>query len=287
MKNVLLPTDFSENSINAINYALAFFKNTETNFFVLNVQKTSDYTTSDMMSSSASTTVYRAVLEDNKTQLEKLIKKLRQNFASKKYTFKALVDFDIFTDAIRQAVNSNKIDLIIMGTNGATGAKEAIFGSNTLQVIRTIDCPLITVPEGFHFSPIKSILFSTQYQNYSFSKIKLLKQIIALHNASLKILDIKESGVKVIATETNTCLESLFEGIDFTLDTLTGISSAVAIKSFEQLFPVELHAIFVEKESFLDRFLFGSNTPEISYGSTIPLLIKTVAKEQFQFFRLI
>lgn len=38
-----------------------------------------------------------------------------------------------------------------MGTNVITGAKEVVFGSNTINVIRTINCPTLAVPEGFVF----------------------------------------------------------------------------------------------------------------------------------------
>ena len=38
MKNILLPTDFSENSWNAIKYAISFFKNQDCNFYLLHIK---------------------------------------------------------------------------------------------------------------------------------------------------------------------------------------------------------------------------------------------------------
>ena len=49
MRNILLPTDFSKNSMNAINYALAFLKDQKCKFYILNVQKASSFITDDMM----------------------------------------------------------------------------------------------------------------------------------------------------------------------------------------------------------------------------------------------
>ena len=37
MKNILIPTDFSENSWNAIEYALHFFSKSSCNFYLLHV----------------------------------------------------------------------------------------------------------------------------------------------------------------------------------------------------------------------------------------------------------
>ena len=39
MKNILLPTDFSQNSLNAINYAMELFKDTPCQFYLLNAFK--------------------------------------------------------------------------------------------------------------------------------------------------------------------------------------------------------------------------------------------------------
>ncbi len=273
MKNILLPTDFSENSLNAIEYALKFFKGTQTNFFVLNVQKTSGYTTSDMMSTSASTSVYKAVLDDNKAKLEKLIDKLENKHPSDSFIFHPLLDFDVFTDAISQAVQKNKIDLIIMGTNGATGAKEVIFGSNTLKVIRQVNCALLTVPGEYHFQKIPSVLLSIDGQNkFSQKGFEPLKEILTRFNSKLKILEIIENA-SIERKDTKKIAEDIFLNFDYEFFSIKDIPAAIAINAFEQLFPVNLHGLFVKEETFLDRVLFGSETSKISYASKVPLLI--------------
>jgi len=52
-----------------------------------------------------------------------------------------------------------------MGTNGATGAKEVIFGRNTLNVIHRVDCPIITVPKEYLFEKPKTMLYTIDYNN--------------------------------------------------------------------------------------------------------------------------
>lgn len=273
MKRILLPTDFSENSLNAIRYAMAFFKNSEVDFFVLNVQKTSNYTTADLMSRSSGSTVYRAILDDNKKSLNKFIEKLKKECVGEKYTFHGLVDFDVFTDAIKQAVATKNIDLIIMGTNGATGAKEVLFGSNTLNVIRQVNCPLIAVPEAYIFKDIENVLFSINYQDVPTTSIAPLIEILKLYKATLKVLDVKEENIHVTSAETEASLKDLLGNLSYDYYLLSGIPIPIAIDAFEQLFPVDLHALIVEQKSFLDRFVFGSETSAISYNSRVPLLI--------------
>ena len=274
MKNILLPTDFSENSINAINYAFNLFANSKINFFLLNVQKTSDYTTSELMTSSPSDSVYKGVLEDNKLKIKKLIEKLEAENSSNKFNFKGLLDYDVFTDAIRQAVKLNEIDLIIMGTNGATGAKEVIFGSNTIKVIRNINCPIIAVPEKYSFSKIKRILFSIHSQMKTcYSGLKPLRSILRIYEPELNVLEITEDTIQPKESEDDLSIKDVLYEFDFKKFEITKIPFPYAIDTFQQLIPVELHALFIEKESFIDRIIFGSKTSNITYNSKVPLLV--------------
>ena len=274
MKNILLPTDFSKNALNAIIYAMEFFADLEINFFVINIQKTSGYTTSELLTSPSSSTVYKGVLNDNKLALQELIDSLQSKYHSERFTFKGLLDFDVFTDAIQQAVVSNNIDLIIMGTNGATGAKEVIFGSNTLKVIRQVDCPLITVPEGYEFQKIKSILlsFSPEYK-FEFSKIEPLIDTISIHKSKLHILEVREGTTTSKDVKIQKSIENQFLEFNPTYYVLEDIPIAMAISTFEQLNPINLHVMFVAKEDFISRFIFGSETSKISYASKIPMMI--------------
>ena len=274
MKNILLPTDFSANSLNAINYALELFRNSEIDFFVLNVQKVSGYTTSELMTSASSSSVYKGVLEDNKLKIQNLVEKLKLENTSEKFGFKALLDYDVFTDAVRQVVKLHEIELIVMGTNGATGAKEVIFGSNTLKVIRNVDCPLLVVPDGYSFQPIKSVLFSNNAKmKISFAGLKPLKSILRKFKPVLNILEITEENVPINEVDSDFSIEDALYQFKFKHHEIKGVPLLSAIKAFQQLIQIDLHALFIEEEGFIDRLIFGSLTSAINYSSDKPLLI--------------
>ena len=79
MKNILLLTDFSENSINAIRYVLQLFKEDHCNFFVLYVESSTSYITGDLMLA-GNQSIYDALLKTSKTKLEKIIIELIELF---------------------------------------------------------------------------------------------------------------------------------------------------------------------------------------------------------------
>ena len=58
MKGILLPTDFSNNSLNAIDGAMQIFANSKCTFFILNVQKATSFISDDLMTAIKHTPVF-------------------------------------------------------------------------------------------------------------------------------------------------------------------------------------------------------------------------------------
>jgi nucleotide-binding universal stress UspA family protein len=272
MNRILLPTDFSVNSKNAIEYALQFFNGQSCSFYFLNIQKTSEYIMDDIMSGTPGSSVYQVILKDNEEQLKKFVSTFQEKYANEEYEFLPSVDYDILSDSIKQKIESEKIDLIVMGTNGVTGASEVLFGSNTLHVIRHVDCPVLAIPEGSAFKKLQSVLFTvSSCKEIKPEGIKPLKHVLDMYDPKLHILEIKTKK----DAETHDCatlLNDVFSDTKFESHMLKGIPTPFAIDAFVQLINVDMHALFIEKESLLDRFIFGSETAKISYRSNVPLL---------------
>ena len=157
MKNILLLTDFSKNSINAIRYALNLFENDMCTFHILNVRSPSGYAAVDLIAADHES-IYDTVIKKTKHKIYKLIVKLENEFENKNFSYDTLVSYNDFVAVINQIKKIKKIDLIVMGTNGATGAKEVIFGSNTINVLRKVNCPTLVIPEGCIYKLPKEIL---------------------------------------------------------------------------------------------------------------------------------
>ena len=272
MKNILLPTDFSKNSKNAIRYAMKFFEGEACTFHILNSQKPSGYITADVLYGAPGASIYEGILNDNKKEIEKMVQFCESISGKENFTFDSYIDFDNIVDAVNQAVSLKNIELIIMGSNGATGADEVIFGSNTLKIIRNVECPVIVVPEVYTFEKIKSILLSLNYQyNVSAKSLDIISEIVKKNKASLKILEIEEENIELATLRNHT--EEVFKEIGFERFSIKNIPASIAINAFEQLIPVQLHAMVVERKSFLNRFIFGSETSKISYSTHVPLLV--------------
>src|SRR5690606_22134083 len=86
---------------------------------------------------------------------------------------------------------SKHIDLIIMGTQGATGAAQILFGTHTVHAIKRATCPLLAVPSGCTYNNPENILFPTDLDiNYGREHLALLKHLARNHNSEIKILHV-------------------------------------------------------------------------------------------------
>jgi len=275
MKNILLLTDFSDNAQNAIEYALQFFKGGKYNFFILNVHKVSKYTTGDLMTSSAGESIYESIIKNPKAALNKMIVKFKKEYNNEDYSYKAVCDYDAFISSVNQTVHLKEIDLIVMGTNGATGAMEVIFGSNTISVIRHVNCPVLVIPQGYKYLDISNILFVTEYNDLSEEKtLDPLIQIVAKHDAALDILILSEGKIQDDdLNNKKTKIGSIFKQRKHNFYTIVEVPIDIAMDCFEQVKRVNLIAKIINKESFLKRLVSGSKTDEITYKSRVPLLL--------------
>lgn len=274
MKQVLLLTDFSKNSKNAINYALQLFEKQTCVFYVLNTQKTSRYTTSDLISNSNSS-VYDSLVKKPKQKLDKYVKTLETKFQNESYLFESIVDYDSLPEAINQIIQIKKIELIVMGTNGATGAKEVVFGSNTLQVIRKVDCTTLAIPEGFNFRKPKNILLPLDMTDSLSSRGFLkLHKFVKKHKSNLHILRInpKNETSKEEKKDLEN-IDNLLKNKSHTYHKISNVPIHFTVDSYLQTNNIDLVALLVQKESAFERFFGGSSTKKISQDLKVPLLI--------------
>ncbi|MHA7056264.1 universal stress protein [Aquimarina sp. M1] len=229
----------------------------------------------DLMAAPANTSIHQSVIQGSKEKLSTLIEELQQEIEHENYTFHPITDYDVFTDAIKQVVKSKSIDLIVMGTNGATGAREVIFGSNTLNVIRKIDCPVLAIPQGYTFSAPKTVLYTIDYNDHFHTEnITPLVDMLVKYKASLRILNIREDDTLTIAEfDDKKHLKDFFKEINHTFHSITNVPTSLAIDSFVQIMDVDVNTMFIHKETFLERFFRGSETSGINYGTRVPLLI--------------
>ena len=275
MKKILLPTDFSINSLNAIHYALELLKNEACEFYVLNVVKTSSFITDDLMTMTPSETLYKSIIDTSKKSLNKIITKVKSKYKNNKHQFHAIVDYDNFIDAINQQCDSKKIELIIMGTKGTTGLERILFGSNTVRVINRCSTPVLAIPNNCKFQTLNNIVFTSNYQTqYSLTELLPLLNLSKMFNSKIKIVHISETDALTVEQKNNkTVLNTYFDDVKHEFVHLHGSNIIDSIAEYSNKNNTNLLAMVNKKHSFFER-LFATHTVEsFVFQISTPILI--------------
>ena len=270
MKNILLLTDFSDNANNAIHYAMQLFAEDSCNFYLMHVHKISSFTSDDLMRSPKNS-IYQSITQEPKKKLNTIAEALKNTYHNANHSFNIHVDFDVFIDAIKQTVKNKNIDFIVMGTNGITGAKEVFLGSNTIHVIRHVNCKTLIIPEAYQFKPIKEILLpltpKNHIENKPFTELLEFMETYLLH---LHVLRINPNNKD---NEFQLKDKSILSIIDCKYHNVNNVPINFAIASYLQTNTVDFISLFAEKEGFLDRIFSKSETRIDTSKINKPILV--------------
>lgn len=281
MKTILLPTDFSKNSINAINYAVALCKHIECKFYILNVQKASTFISDDMMVPNATATIYNTIVDVAKKSINNIIIKIENKYNNKKHHFSAVVDYDNFIDSINQVSEKYNVDLIIMGTKGASGVSKILFGSNTVKVIQRSKVPVLAIPEHCEFSSLDKIGFITSFKTlYNFKNLKLLKYFTDLNYSELFILHALVNDDFASELDKNYDLfKQNFEKTIFKNLQVNDNNVYEAIHTFAKTNAVKMIAMCITKHSFFERLFIMHTFETIAFNIDVPFLVMKKSKK--------
>lgn len=270
--NILLPTDFSDNAWSAIVYALKLYADKECNFYFINSCKPEGSSMSIM--SNKLTTVMK---DAAKKQLLELKRMARIADANEKHNFEIILSTESLLDAINRAIITHNIDLVVMGTKGASKAKEIFFGSNTVNVLKKIkSCPVLAVPDEFDFVVPKQIAFPTDYNRmYDDNVLKPLKELSKLHNSKIRVLHIQEQ--KELSEKQNSNIEKLNEhltGFEHSFHWMPNYDkkTSVIIDFIEEL-EINILVMVNHKHSFIENIINEPIVKKIGFHPVIPFMV--------------
>lgn len=275
-QRVLLPTDFSKNALNAIRYALDMYKDLHCELYLLNVFQVDEYSLDNMMVPEPGNTVYDSARKASEDKFQKLLDILELHTTNPKHTYHTISSYNSLIDAIEDTIAKKDIDIVVMGTKGATGAKGVIYGTNTVATMEAItDCPVLSVPEGFRFSPPVEIVFPTDYKT-SFKRRELthLLDISKMHSTPVRVLHIMEETKLSKAQEANKeLLEIILADVEYSFHSLSDTKVHKGIGFFIESRGSDMVAFLNKKHSFFGILFTKPLVKDIGYHARIPILV--------------
>ncbi len=185
MKNILVPVDFSKDSINALKHAISIANKLKASIRILHVRKSKNYDSPFVIDGKEN--------EYAKTVIEfcdDLIKKFKPKYKGKG-TFDYLIRVGKVYKVITEQAELDNASLIVMGTHGVSGFEEFWLGSNSYKVVCKALCPVITVRNGFKENKISKIVLPIDANRETRVKIPYTAELASAFNAEVHVISVR------------------------------------------------------------------------------------------------
>ncbi len=190
IQNILLPTDFSELSTNALGTAIAMCKRHQATLHLLHVVENRFL----IVPREAYNAAIYLIPELEKSAAERLGDLAERVKTKHLIKIQTHLEFNNPADAIREKGIELGCDLIVMGTHGASGFREFFIGSNAYAVIKNTTIPILTIPGKKKIKEFKKILFPIRANGGILDKYEFIEPIIEKNNAELIVLGLSLSS---------------------------------------------------------------------------------------------
>lgn len=270
MLNILVPTDFSPLSKVAIQYAVRVaneLNGVVTILHVITISHPVRVSMHDKMRDLEDDMMVRT-----EKDLEKLAYAAMENLTTDQpIQYSVVRGSDFGTELIKEAQRL-KIQLIVMGTRGASGIKKTVLGSNTTSVIQSSNIPVMAVPDKAKFRGFKDIVYACDLQNVE-KELKMLSTYASRFGSTIHLVHVAKHGSDVEQIEDqlndvtkrsrikNVCSVVLIDhDVEGAIEQYIGVNKA------------DLLAMFTHKVSFYEKLFDKSMTRKMAFHSTVPLL---------------
>ena len=183
MKNILVPTNFSECADYATQVAISLAAKNNAIISFLHIMPNPNDTWHIPRPANLSTKSQEKVQARNNLAL--LVKKASEAGV----LAKQFLVFDKGNEKIENYIDPLGIDFIVMGSHGATGIREMVLGSNTQRTLRHAHVPVLVVKHSPNKPfQIKNIVFASSFEGNDLGALKLITDMARLWQATLNVL---------------------------------------------------------------------------------------------------
>lgn len=273
MKKILFPTDFSDAATNAFVHALEFAKVVNAELILLHTFEIPVYDSQFFPENYASiySSIELAKFEMFKDEIPKLRTIAAERNLEDIVIKHRLMDGDLIYN-LKNAVEEDNIDFVIMGTNSVSDWTKFFTGSNTESVISGVEVPVLCIPIDAKYKKVKTIGFTTRYREKDKKELKKVLKIAKKTDAKVKSLYVKTSNSDV-TEETRKEFEKEFAGENVEFLVLPSDDVKETILDFVLYKDIDILTTITHKRSFFESLFDSSFSKKIAKEVTIPILV--------------
>lgn len=265
MINFLVPVDFSDNSLRALEYAVGLAEKSGANVVVCHVQNKGSFLSG----------LKGAGQQDEKVEARQ---KMNSFLASLTYPAAAMPETILregdTVDEIAGAIEEYGVSLVVMGTGGGKTFKKRIFGTTAEAIAKRGICPILVIPENGIMKPSQHIVYAADFENGDQVTTMQLVQLKELFNASLTFLHVK-SEKQPDYIDDNYIKDSLmkqFPQADINFVEIRNDDVAEGISNYVQANDTNLLAFTILNRNFFENLTHSSVSAKLLHSLNLPML---------------
>ncbi len=273
VNRILIPTDFSETGLLAIEHGTFMAKLFRAELHLLHVLEVNEY----------SFDIPEPILRfSNLEAVQGIAAKKMEDTAEGIYKESGIKPVALCTTGkiAREVVDyadENKIDLIIMGTHGASGFEEYFIGSNAHKIVNQANCPVISVQTHAKKLGFTNIVLPIDDAIHSRQKVDYAIELAKKYTSKIHILGLLETTEDNEEGKFNIKIDAVEEaikkaGLPLSRKIIKGDHLAAEALKYSKEINADLIVIMTDHESKLTGMYMGPFAKQIVNHSRIPVM---------------
>jgi nucleotide-binding universal stress UspA family protein len=270
MVNILVPTDLSDLSKVALQYAIKIANKLEGNVTLLHVINIIQPTRASMRL--RLNALENELLEMATEDLDAFEEEVTRNAKLTHPVVKKIVKGTSFNDTVKKEAKRLRSGLIVMGTRGASGLKKYVMGSNTASVIEVSHIPVLAVPELGAFKQFGNVVYASDLKHIE-KELNTLIPYLEKFDSTVHLIHIVKSLKDVSSVEKR--IEQVVGRSGFKnviVRVMVNKDIDEAIEHYVGVVKADLLTMFMNDPSFYQKLFNRSITRKMAFQSKIPLL---------------
>ncbi len=277
MKKILVPCDFSDQAVSAFRFALDVARKSVSEVHLLHVVELPVMHDSMLM---PTLSFEATLLKDLTSNAEDRFKKILDEYA-KDMAVITKISFGNTSISIMDYITDEEVELVVMGTKGASGLQELIIGSTAERIVRGAACPVITVKKYTDVSTIKKIVFPNSLEMNQDDLVLHVKALQDFFKASVHVVWINTPGNFMSDTITLMRLKdfaSRFMLKDYTLNVFNETYEESGVINFAHSIKADMIAMGTHGRKGLSHIVSGSVAEDVVNHIDCPIWTYTIKK---------
>lgn len=268
MRTIIVVTNFSTSSRNALDYTCLFLGHTGVRILLLNIFSFPSALTSDAISVAA----ISEIIANDKISLEQEYEWVKENYPA------ANIETEItsgnFMEELRNKVSNENVALVVMGAGGKYNDLLS-WDTNIIDAFIDLKKPVLVIPYKIKFHSIKKVAFACNYYRKDLQMpVSIIKRLIEFTNAKLFVIQVMSPAeiVDESAQANKNFLQQSFADLSPVYYEPTYINIISAIDNFIAAENIDMLIVIPGRQGIWHNIFQQRHTKELVYLNNLPIL---------------